>query len=685
MNLHWLDWTIVAGFLLGLTACAVYLKRYSRSVVDYMAGGRCAGRYLLTIGDGAAGVGAITMVAFYEQFYHSGFPGLWWTNLQLATVAILGLTGWIVYRLRQTKALTLAQFFELRYSRRFRVASGGLIWLSSILNYGIFPGVTARFVIYFFGLPVHTISIYGWQLNLTLALVMIGMLSFAIVFTYLGGQLVILVTDFIQGSLINITFLIIGFFLFWKVGVSQIVDTLLEAPPGQSMLNPFDQTQVKGFDLSFFMITWLLLVYQHKLWQGTSQGTNSSAKSPHESRMATILGGWRAQITFFAYLLIPIAIYAVMHSPEQYPGFAESVSQSTLVDGDQYQTSQMLVPAALSQLLPIGLTGLMCTVILVAALSTDDTLLLTYGSIFIQDVVAPFKKKPLSPEQRISWIRWSVIGTAIFAFLFSLFFPVVDYVRMYWQITGAVYMSWAGAVVIGGLYWKRGTTAGAWSAMGIGSILALLGVLVRNVLWPRLIPGFQDTYAHIVWIQKLPNNFPLDGVEMTLVTALCAVFAYVAVSLCTKPDPDFKMDCMLHRGRYAENAKAETPETRWWLWKILAIGKEFTIGDKVIYLTRLAWVLFFGGIVLAVSGYATLVAPPGDIFWLNWWIFQTIALVLLSVVVTVWFIWGGIIDLKEMLKLLTYAKSNERDDGTVHGHRNWSDEVQSQNQDTEGK
>ena len=676
MNLHWLDWGIIVGSMLGLTACALYLKRYSRSVVDYMAGGRCAGRYLLTVGDGAAGVGAITMVAFYEQFYYSGFPGLWWTNLQLATVAVLGLTGWIVYRFRQTKALTLAQFFELRYSRRFRVTSGALIWLASILNYGIFPGVTARFVIYFFGLPVHTVDVFGWEFNLTLALVMIGMLSLAIFFTYLGGQLVILVTDFVQGSLINITFLVIGFFLFWKVGVGNITDSLMAAPEGESMLNPFDQTQVEGFNLSFFMITWLLLVYQHKLWQGTSQGTNSSAKSPHESRMATILGGWRAQITFFAYLLIPIAVYAVMHSPEQFPGVAEAVDNSMMAAGDQYQMSQMLVPSALSQLLPIGLTGLMCTVILVAALSTDDTMLLTYGSIFIQDVIAPFKKKPLSPEQRIKWIRWSVIGTAVFAFFFSLFFPVVDYVRMYWQITGAVYMSWAGAVVIGGLYWKRGTTAGAWAAMAVGSTLALAGVLIRNILWPNVMPGVQESFAHIAWIQNLPPEFPLDGVQMTLVTALCAVFSYVTVSFFTKPDPDFDMDQMLHRGKYATDSDEQKPAHQFWLWRLLAIGKEFTVGDKVIYMTRLAWIIFFGGAVLVVSGYAILFSPPQDSFWLKWWIFQTVALVVVSIVVTIWFILGGVIDLKVMLRMLTTAKRNERDDGTVHGHHNWADEEQ---------
>lgn len=37
---------------------------------------------------------------------------------------VMALSGWVIYRFCQTCAMTLAQFFEMRYSRRFRVFAG---------------------------------------------------------------------------------------------------------------------------------------------------------------------------------------------------------------------------------------------------------------------------------------------------------------------------------------------------------------------------------------------------------------------------------------------------------------------------------------------------------------------------------------------------------------------------------
>ena len=155
MNLHWIDWSIVAVFVVGMFALAIYTKSYTKSVADFMVANRCAGRYLLSISGAMTGIGAISFVAVFEMYYKSGFCAAWWEMLVWPIFLVITLSGYVVYRYRETRAMTLAQFFEMRYSKKFRVFTGILGWLSGIINMGIFPAVTARIIIYLCGFPLH--------------------------------------------------------------------------------------------------------------------------------------------------------------------------------------------------------------------------------------------------------------------------------------------------------------------------------------------------------------------------------------------------------------------------------------------------------------------------------------------------------------------------------------------------
>ena len=103
----------------------------------------------------------------------------------------------------------------------------------------------------------------------------------------------------------------------------------------------------------------------------------------------------------------------------------------------------------------------------------------------------------------------------------------------------AIYVGGAGAVIIGGLYWKKGTTEGAWSALITGSGLAVGGILAR-LIWPE---------------------FPLNGMQVSFTACLSAVVVYVVVSLLTCKE-DFNMDRLLHRGQYAK-ITTEVGERPW--------------------------------------------------------------------------------------------------------------------------
>lgn len=108
--------------------------------------------------------------------------------------------------------------------------------------------MTERFVIYFLGLPVHlwTVPGTGLELNLTLGVVMAVLLGAAIFITLNGGQIAVMVTDFIQVQLSNIAFLVLMATMLVLFPWSLIIETLMKAGAGESKLNPFDSRKGVG-------------------------------------------------------------------------------------------------------------------------------------------------------------------------------------------------------------------------------------------------------------------------------------------------------------------------------------------------------------------------------------------------------------------------------------------------------
>ena len=63
MNLSIIDWAIVIIVLAGMIYSVSFTKGLMRSVTDFLSAGRTAGRYLISVSQGAAGLGAISIVS----------------------------------------------------------------------------------------------------------------------------------------------------------------------------------------------------------------------------------------------------------------------------------------------------------------------------------------------------------------------------------------------------------------------------------------------------------------------------------------------------------------------------------------------------------------------------------------------------------------------------------------------
>ena len=649
MNMQLVDWAIVFGLLIFITIMAAVTRKYTRSVADFLVANRCAGRYLITMSEAMQGVGAISVIALFQAYFQAGFTVIWWRSILLPSVfVIIGLSGYLIYRYRQTRTMTFGQFVEIRYSRRVRIFGGILAFTAGVINFGIFPAVGARFFIYFCGLP-DSVSILGLSIG-TFPLVMAGLLSIALSFVFLGGQIAVVVTDFLQGMFNNIAFIIMLILLLLTFKWSQISTALLDVPEGFSMVNPFQSTGHKDFNTWFFMMELFLFVYGYMVWQG-NQGNNVSAKSPHEARMAKILTNVRMIAYFMVIAFLPICAYTFMHHADFSSGAAVVQGQLNAIT-DKAELKEMLVPLAMLQFLPKGAIGLFAAVMLAAFISTHDTYLHSFGTLFVQDVILPFKKKPFTPKQHMRVLKLSILGVAVFIFLFSLLFKLTQYIFMFQAVTASIWMGGAGSVLVGGLYWKRGTTAGAWSALIIGAVTAVAGIYVTNYV----------------------DNFPLNGMQIAFYSALLCIVAYVVVSLLGRKVYD--MDRMLHRGKYAVKTDiAEGDRTKISPFrKLLGMGKEFTLGDRIIYVGSICWLVLWVAVFIVGTIYNTVhsVKPES---WMLFWRYYIYISVVVGTFVTIWFILGGIRDLKDMFRVLKTVKRNELDDGRVVDHHSVADEV----------
>lgn len=672
-GMNYLDWAIVIGLIVLLIGVLIFCQKYIKSTADFLAANRCAGRYLLSITSGIAGVGAISIIANFERTYVAGFSATWWSFLSGPVGLFIAITGWVFYRLRETRCLTMSQFFEVRYSRNFRIFSGMMGWLSGILNYGIFPAVSVKFFIYFCRLPeTFHIGAIPFEFS-TYAILLLFAIGMGVIFAICGGQIAIMMTDFLQGIFCNIAFLVLLVFLIrhisWET-ISEAMTTLAEKNPGQSLFNPFETTRIKDFNVWFFIIGIILSIASSGTWQGTT-GYTAAAKSAHEAKIANFMGTWRGLIQGTLILFIPICAIAFFN----HPNFASQAAEvEKVIDNiDPQYVTQARVPLFLAYILPTGMVGLFAAVMFAAMLSTDDTYMHSWGAIFVQDVIMPFIKKPLTPKQHMRLLRCSIVFVGIFAFCFSMLFKQTQYILLFFAITGAIFTGGAGAVLIGGLYTKKGSTLGAWVAMTVGSFLALASIAIQQT-WTSLAPWMAQHCDGFIgrWFAAHPEELPINSQYLTLIITLAGWFLYLLFSFIERKVTgikEFNLDKMLHRGQYDTMGEHQETWNAGKLWRLLGLTNEFSKFDRLLFFASIGWTLlwfvcFFIGLL---GHFSNSISASG---WLKFWRFYIMFGFVLGTVTTIWFLIGGLIDAKDLFKTLAVAERNQEDDGRVINGKN---------------
>ena len=647
--MHLTDWLLLTIPLFLVVWIVRYSHRFTHSVADFLSGGRSAERYLLAV---STNTGAIVLVAVFEQLSKSGFTLSWWAYFTPIIGLILGIYGFVSYRIRETRVLTLAQFFEIRYNKPFRVFAGMLGAFSGLACDGIIAAVEARFFVYFLGLP-ETLHVGAFAVDSFVPLMALFLFISTLTSLY-GGFVAAMLIDCVEGMMAQVFFVVLIFTLLRMFSWTQITDVLGNRPPGQSMFNPFDTKNVGDFNIYFVMMGVFTTVYTMGAWRNNN-GHATAPLNAHEGRMAGLLGRWRDFGKGEVTLLLGICSLTFLAHPD-FASLARSTHEQVSQISQPQIQQQMRIPIAIAHYLPPLVKDGLCIILLLGMIAGTGTRTQSWASIIIQDIIVPLRKTAIPTERHLTLLKLAIVGVVVFFFLFGALFRQTQYIIMWFSIAGAIYLGGAGSVILGGLYWKKGTTHAAWVSLIAGSLLAVGGIV-----------------AHQIY-QK---SFPLNGVQVSFCASLTAIVLYVVVSLLTCKK-DFDMDRMLHRGEYAVIKKLtgeETPQytNRNWLLRTIGIDKDFSWGDKSIAISLFVWMLFWLAVFI-VGTIWNLASPWPLSVWTAYWHVTAIGIPLVITVVTsVWFTWGGMRDMRRLFQRLKVEKFNVLDNGTVVGHRNAAD------------
>ena len=309
--MQWYDWLIAFIPVTAILGVGVYTTKYVKGVVDFLSAGRLCNRYILLVGDLANGISILTIVMMCEQHYKGGFAVGIWNAVLIPLTLTLALFGFVAYRFRETKAQSFGQFLELRYaSKSLRVFASGLRSFAELLSHAIMPAVAGRFFLYFLGFPAY-INVFGMEISV-FVLTMCVCMAMSIFIICCGGTLSIVITDAVQGMICLPLIVFFSFFLLYKFNwADEVIPVLTDRAPGQSFLNPYDIMHLRDFNLLLLVLGVTNVLLHGASWIGG--GASGAAFSPHEQKMASIIGKWRSFFSPLLYLVLSISVLVILN------------------------------------------------------------------------------------------------------------------------------------------------------------------------------------------------------------------------------------------------------------------------------------------------------------------------------------------------------------------------------------
>ena len=428
MDNRLLDFVVLALYFAVMIGAGYWGLRRARSADDFLVAGRRLGPFMYIGCMAAVVLGGASTIGGVALGYDYGISGMWlvfWIGMGVIALGIL-----MSSRLSRLGVYTVSEMLENRYGAASRLISAIII-----AAYALMIAVTST-------IAIGTVFNVVLPLSSSVAILVAG--GLVVVYSVAGGMWSITLTDIIQFCImtVGIFFLLLPFSIFAAGGLSG----MQEALPASY----FDITAIGWQTIfTYFLLFFFGLMIGQDIWQRVF-----TARSPEIARWGSVAAGVYCLLYALAGALVGTAARVILPGIQSDNAFARITTEA----------------------LPAGITGLVLAAALAAVMSTASAGLLASSTILANDVYAGFIARDDHNKVLVNRVTTLLVGIVVLVISLIVSDVVGALTVAYDLLSGALFVP-----IVGALFWRRATAAGALASMAAGSVVVVIFMAVDGL------------------------------------------------------------------------------------------------------------------------------------------------------------------------------------------------------------
>ncbi len=483
-SLHPLDYIIIISYFTIVVTVGIFFSRFIKQAKDYFAAGAAVPWWLAGISLWMASFSALMFVVYSELAYKLGMVAVtlcWVVIPSMVLAAAIFAPRW-----RRTRVLTPLGFMEQRYNK-------------FVHQLFVWTGIPLRLI-------DNSIKIYSTAIFLAVAvgqswftlevcIAVVGVIM--VLYTLLGGQWAVIVTDFVQFTILVVAVLIL--FPLSLIAVGGFGGLISQAPEGyfNILAKPYGP-----FDWLMFCV--IIAISYNATW-GLVQKYNCVETEMDARKVAILMGTLSAIGPIFFFI----------------PAMAARILLPELMTQDG--GSRIAYVSMCLKVLPAGVMGLMVAGMFSATLSTLGSEYNVLSGVLTKD----FYGKVVNPDASESTlIRWGRINTAIIGVITIFFALGISLVRGFnlYDIMVKAFGALGPAIMLpllGGLLIKRVNSKGAVTGVLTGTLSGIGLVVVNFMLLAKYGDQLADNPTLSYWLKQGWNS---ASIPINILTSLAGMW-----------------------------------------------------------------------------------------------------------------------------------------------------------------